>query len=310
MPLVALLALLSAALFAAGRESGGAQKTEQTAARRLTRYLRRDAARQGRDTVFGRADRYVLRTPFGAACERHLTQAGVSAPVSAALAWTAAAISAAAGIVGALGGPRLGLLTVPPGALAAYAVLQSRRARRVRRLETQLPGALDMLVGQLRSHRSIGEAVSDVAQWIHEPLRGECSRVAEELGIGVPLPLALERLRDRIPAPAVPAIVTAIVVADRTGANLVDCLTRQAAAVRAQIAFRHEVGAMTAHARATGATLALLPPVVAGAMLLLDPGVFAPMVATAPGRVLLGAAALMELLGWQTVRWMIRRVEP
>lgn len=305
MPLVALLALLSAALFAGGRE---ADRRGQ-AARRLIRYLRRGASSQGRHTVFAGADRYLLDLPLGAALGRRLGQAGVTAPASALLLGTAAAICIAGGIASVLGGPRLGLLAVAAGAIAAHTVLQAARGRRVRRIETQLPGALDMLVGQLRSHRSIGEAVADVAQWIPAPLGGECSRVAEELRIGVPLSRALERLRDRVPAPAVPAIVTAIVVADRTGANLAECLIRQAAAARAQIAFRHEVSAMTAHARATGATLALLPLGVAVVMLLLDPSVFTPMVGTAAGRVLTGAAGVMELVGWQTVRWMIRRVE-
>jgi tight adherence protein B len=303
--LVALLALLSAALFAGGREAEG----RGHAAARLIRYLRRGAPRQGQHSVFSRVDRYVLDLPFGAALGRRLGQAGVTTPVSALLFVTAAVLGLTGGIVGALGGPLLALLAVTAGVIGAHMALQTARGRRVQRIEAQLPGALDMLVGQLRSHRSIGEAVADVAQWIPEPLGGECSRVAEELRIGMPLPQALERFRDRVPAPAVPAIVTAIVVADRTGANLVECLTRQAAAARAQIAFRHEVSAMTAHARATGATLALLPLGVAAVMLLLDPGVFAPMVGTAPGRVLTGAAGVMELVGWQTVRWMIRRVE-
>jgi Flp pilus assembly protein TadB len=66
---------------------------------------------------------------------------------------------------------------------------------------------------------------------------------------------------------------------------------------------------MTAHARTTGTTLTLLPLGVAAAMQALDPTVFAPMISTAPGRVLLGIAGAMELSGWYVIRWMIRRVE-
>jgi len=305
--LAALLALLSAALFAGGRDSA---RRPRPAARRLIRYLRPAPRREDGISVFARADRLVLRMPFGAALGRHLAQAGVAMPVSALLLWIAAGLSAAVWLASAIAGPRLGALAAPAAAVGAHAFLQGARGRRIRRMETQLPGALDMLVGQLRSHRSIAEAISDVAQWVPEPLGAEFARLAEELRIGEPMPRALERLRDRIPVPAVPSIATAIAVADRTGANLAECLIRQAAAARAQIAFRHEVGVMTAHARATGATLALLPVVVAAAMVLLDPGVFDPMVDTGPGRILLTAAAVMEFVGWQIVRWMIRRVEP
>lgn len=104
-------------------------------------------------------------------------------------------------------------------------------------------------------------------------------------------------------------MVTAILVADRTGANLAECLTRQAVAARAQIAFGQEVRAMTAHARTTGMILALLPVAVAAAMTAFERGVFEPMIATTAGRVLLGAACAMEMTGWLTMRWMIHRVE-
>ena len=306
MVLAACWAALLAVMFAGSRVERDARGP---AARRLIRYLKR-ARRHERESVFTRADRYLLRLRVGAALERSVIQAGMSAPMSALLLVTTGGMCAFGTIVGVLRGPAAGMLAVAAMALMAYAFLQTARGRRSRRLEAQLPPALDMLVGQLRSHRSIGEAVADVAQWIAEPLGGECSRVAEELRIGVPLPHALERFRGRVPVPAVPAIVAAIVVSDRTGANLAECLARQAAAVRTQVAFRHEVSAMTAHARATGATLAFLPLGVAAAMLLLDPGVFAPMTGTAPGRVLLGAAAAMEFCGWQAIRWMIRRVDP
>lgn len=302
-----ILALLSAlALAAGGREPG----PRTAALRRLVRYLDHGAPREAAENAFARADRYLLRWAPGAVLERRLRQAGVPAPVSALLLVTAAAASALAVAAAACWGPGAGPAAAVAVLPAAHALLQTARNRRLRRIEAQLPSALDMLVGQLKSHRSVGEAVADVAQWIGEPLRSECARVAEELRIGIPLARALERFRDRIAVPAAPVIVTAIVVAERTGANLAECLARQAATIRAHIAFRQEVRAMTAHARATGALLALLPAGVAGAMVLLDPGAFAPMVGTAPGRVLLGAAAAMEVCGWQAVRWMIRRVEP
>ena len=306
MVLAACWAVLLVVMFAGSR---GERETRQPAARRLNKYLKR-ALHEERESVFTRADRYLLQLRLGVAIERAVTQAGMSAPISALVVVAAGGMCAFGTIVGALLGPAAGMLAIPAVALTGYALLQTARGRRSRRIEAQLPGALDMLVGQLRSHRSIGEAVADVARWIAEPLGGECTRVAEELRIGVPLPHALERFRSRVPATAVPAIVTAIVVSERTGANLAECLARQAAAVRTQIAFRHEVSAMTAHARATGATLAFLPLGVAAAMTLLDPGVFEPMTGTTAGRVLLGVAAAMEFCGWQAIRWMIRRVDP
>lgn len=307
MLLTAALALVSAAMLAGTRRRGDGNGA---AVHRLVRYLAPSGPPpETRPPAWARLDRVVLRWPAVALLERRAGQAGVKAPVSALLLATVAAAAAVGATAGLLRGPAAGLPAAAAIVLVAGVALDAARGRRIRTVEAQLPAAIDLLVGQLRSHRSIGEAFGDVAQWIAEPLRTECGRVAEELRIGVPLARALERLRDRVPAPAVPGIATAIAVADRTGGNLVECLVRQAESARAQIAFRHEVRALTAHARTTGTALALLPAGVAAAVLLFDPNVFAPMLGTPAGHVLLGLAAAMEVCGWQAVRAMIRRVE-
>ena len=304
MPLLTLVAVLSVLAWAGSRFDD-----RDRAAHRLVSLLGRAGGFDRRESVLACADRYLLRLPCVRAFERQVAHAGVTTPVSALLLSAGTGVCIAAGIAEAVRGPGCAVLTVCLATFAGSAVLRAARTRRIRRMETHLPAALDMIAGELRSHRSVGEAILDVARWIPGPLGGECARVAEELRIGVPLPRALERFRDRVPAPGVPAMVTAILVADRTGANLAECLTRQAVAARARIAFGQEVRAMTAHARTTGMILALLPVAVAAAMTAFERGVFEPMIATAAGRVLLGAACAMEMTGWLTMRWMIRRVE-
>jgi tight adherence protein B len=299
-----LFALLAAlAIAGAGREPGD----RSAAVRRLRRYL--EAPRGFSGSTLGFLDRYVTAWRAGAALQRRLDEAAVAAPISALLLGTAAATLGVGTAAVLCAGPA-GVLAAVAVVAAALGALEARRARRLARIEEQTPAALDMLVGQLKSHRSAGEAIVDVSQWIADPLRGEFTRVADELRIGVPLGLALVRFRERVAVPVAAAAVTAIIVADRTGANLAECLTRQAASARTQIAFRQEVRAMTAHARTTGGMLALLPAGVAGAMLLFDSAAFAPMTGTWPGRVLLAAAAAMEFCGWQTIRWMVRRAAP
>jgi tight adherence protein B len=127
--------------------------------------------------------------------------------------------------------------------------------------------------------------------------------------LGVPLPQALDAFRRRIPSRPLAAVITAILVAEKTGGNLADFLARQSATVRAQVAFHREVRAVTAHARSTAAILTLLPVGVTAGLLLLDPGFLSPMLRTGVGRELLGSAAAMEVVGWQVMRAMIRSVE-
>lgn len=303
-----ILLLASLTMLALGERE--AHLRSYAAARRLERQVARRPVRQRRDAGRpARVDRRVLGARIAAVLERRLHEAGVVLKVSDSLlvlAAGAALLGAAAGAAQGAGAAALAAAACPP---LAWWGLGVARNRRIRRLDLQLPAALDLLVGQLRAHRSPAEAIVEVARRISGPLGRECGRVAEEVGIGVPLPHALEALRRRIPSRPLGTLVSALLVADRTGGNLAEFLSRQSKTVRDQVAFLQEVSAITAHARSTATILTLLPAGVALAMYLLDPRFFTPLLAPGPGRTLLAIAAVMEVLGWQVIRTMIHSVE-
>ncbi len=280
------------------------------AGRRLDRHVARRGVRRrpGRE-MLAHVDRQLVRARIVAALDRRLREAGVPLRVSEALLTIGAGTALLGGTAGAARGAWAAAAAAGACPFLAWWGLAAARDRRVRRLDLQLPAALDLLVGQLRAHRSATEAIIEVAQRVGEPLRGECARAVEELRFGAALPQALDALRRRVPSRPLATVVTAILVTDRTGGNLAEFLARQSKVVRDQVAFLQEVRAVTAHARSTAMILTLLPVGVAMAMYLLDPGFFAPMLAAGPGRALLGAAAVMELVGLQVIRWMIRGVE-
>ncbi len=279
------------------------------AAERLDRHVaRRSRRRRPEGRLLAHLDRRLVRAQIMAGLDRRLREAGVPLSVAEALVITCAGTAVLGGIAAAIRGMGAAVVMVavcPPAALWS---LGSARDRRVRRLDLQLPAALDLLVGQLRAHRSVAEALTEVVHRTGEPLRGECTRMVDEVRFGASLPQALDALRRRIASRPLATVVTAILVADRTGGNLAEFLSRQSRAVRDQVAFHQEVRAVTAHARSTATILTFLPVGVAAGMYLVAPEFFAPMLAPGAGRTLLGAAALMELAGWLVIRLMIRRL--
>lgn len=316
---VLLLVLAAYLLAEASALACAARAGRDPAARRLERYVarrapgrlpRRPAAQGPRVPAgAGRLDRWLVRVRAAAALERRLREAGIPLAVSEALLLACAGTVAAGGAAAAWRGAAAGAVTGAACLVAAWRGLAAMRDRRVRRLDLQLPAALDLLIGQLRAHRSPAEAVTEVARQVSEPLRSECARVAEEVRLGASFPQALDALRRRIPSRPLGTVVTAILVTDRAGGDLAEFLARQSRTVRDQVAFLQEVSAVTAHARSTAAILTLLPAGVAAAMYLLEPAFLAPMLAPGPGRALLLCAAAMQVLGWQVIRAMIRSVE-
>lgn len=276
---------------------------------RLVRHVSSARGRKRpRGHVFVRVDRRLVRARLMASLERRLHQAGVGLTVSGALLALAAGCTLLAAAAGTVRGPAAAALAVCVCPPAAWWALAGARDRRIRRLDQGLPAALDLLVGQLRAHRSVVEAIVETAPRAPAFLRAELSRVAEELRLGVPLEQALDALRKRVPSPALGTMVTAILVADRSGGDLAGFLARQSQCVRAQVAFLQEVRALTAHGRSTAAILSLLPVGVAAALYVLSPEFFTPMVASGPGRALLACAAGMEAAGWYVIRGMVRSV--
>jgi tight adherence protein B len=286
-----------------------ARRGASVPARRLERHVARRPVRSRRSGgALRRVDRRLVRIQIVAFIEQRLREAGVPCAVSEALLASAAGAAAAGGAAAAFGGPAAcaAALVLCPG--VAWIALGAARDRRCRRLDLQLPAALDLMVGQLRGHRSAAEGVAEIARRLPGPLRAECARVSEEIALGASLSEALERLRRRVPSPSLGAIVTAILVAERSGGNLAECLSRQSQAVREHLAFLQEVRAVTAHARGTATVLTLFPVGVALAMLLLDPAAMDGLFASRGGRTLLFLAAALQLVGWYAIRTMIRGV--
>jgi len=299
---VAALALFLYGLRAPGRAS-------DPLSRRLARHVSgRAAPVRGRPSGLRRLDRRLLRIHAIASAERRLRHAGVTLPLAETLIAVCGGTVVAGAVAAALGGPLAAAAAGGLGPILAWIGLGIARDRRGRRIDGQLPAALDLLVGELRGHRSAPEAIAEVARRLPEPLRAECTRTAEEMALGAPLRQALEGLRRRVPSRPLGAIVTAMLIAERTGGDLAECLAWQSQAVRDQIAFLQEVRAVTAHARATAAFLTLLPVGVGLAMLVLDPAEMRALVGSGAGRLLLATAVGLQALGWYMIRTMIRSV--
>ncbi len=278
-------------------------------ARRLHRYVtRRAVGPRRRSSALRWLDRQLARVGAAAAIDGRLHEAGVPLGAPEALLGAAAAMAAAGAIAAVSGGLAAGAAAAAACLAGGWWWLGAARDLRCRRLERQLPAALDLVIGQLRAHRSPAHAIAEIARRLPDPLRTECARVAEELALGASLAQGLNALRGRIPSRALDAVVTAMLVAEQSGGNLAECLARQSDAIREQLAFLHEVRAVTAHARGTATVLSVLPAGIAAAMLLLDPGAMAPLVASRAGRTLLAVAAALQMGGWYAMRAMIRGV--
>ncbi|MBN2577860.1 MAG: type II secretion system F family protein [Pirellulales bacterium] len=155
------------------------------------------------------------------------------------------------------------------GALLPLGWWGSQKVRRLKKMQRELPGALDMLADALHAGQTLERAAELVAAQIPAPLKDEFSHCVAMLRLGHSPVAVMERMARRIPLPEFQVFATAVLVHRQTGGNLAQLTTRLAGAARDRQEFFSHLGAQTVAARysaiglVTAATLGLAVLVMA-----------------------------------------------
>ena len=181
------------------------------------------------------------------------------------------------------------------GAVPLFWLLYKRTVR-LRRMNGQLPEAVELMGRALRAGYSLPSAFVMVAEEVPDPLGPEFRRTADELNFGLPFRDALLNLQQRCPLEDLRFLVTAVLVQKETGGNLVELLDKIAGLLRARIQLRDKVRVHTAQGRATGVILVSMPFVCFVLLNLIKPAYTAPLFEDPIGRKMVyGALAAMSL---------------
>jgi tight adherence protein B len=160
------------------------------------------------------------------------------------------------------------------GAAAAtlpLGVIRRVAARRMMRFEEQFPEAIDLLARAMRAGHALTTGLQMVGEEIGEPVGSEFRTLFEQQNYGMPLPEALRAFAGRVPSVDSRFFVTALLTQRESGGNLTEVLDNLASVIRERFKVKRQVRVMSAHGRITGWALGLLPPTVAGLLLLISP---------------------------------------
>lgn len=222
--------------------------------------------------------------------------------VGVAVAAVAATIAGSALAGSILFGLLLGALSV--GVPLAYLKRQTRVV--AEKADAQLPDVLGQMAASLRSGHSLTQAIEAVGEEASAPLGPQFRRVIAETQVGRDLDDALVVMADRIGSRDLRWSVRAMMIQSRTGGTLSDVLDVLAEFMRDREEVRREVRALTADGRISAWILGLLPFVVGGALLLLNPAYLTPLVTEALGWVMLAAAGVLMAIGMVWIRKVVR----
>lgn len=253
-------------------------------------------------------DRLLQRLPRAHQLDRWILQAGLHWPVSymllGSLAVGAATLLAATAL---LHQPLW--LGVIAGAAAAYtpmAYVRHKRARRLVKLEQQLPDALDLMTRALRAGHAFGAGLQMIGEEMAEPIAGEFRFVHDEVNFGVALEQALANLCARVPVTDMRYFVVAVLIQRDSGGNLTEVLTNLSRLIRQRLKLFWHVRVLSAEGRMSAWLLSLMPFAIAILMAIFNPDFMTPLWHDSIGVTLVRGMLLSMACGVLMLRKIIR----
>ena len=180
-----------------------------------------------------------------------------------------------------------------------------RRASRLRKITSQLPDVFDMMSQALRAGHALGGAVQIIYEQMPPPIATEFAQVYHEQNLGVRIEDALQSMADRVDSLDVRFFVTAVVIQRQTGGDLAEVLDNISNVLRERIELAGLVRGLTAEGRVSGWVLFVLPFIVFGATMYLNPDYGSMLFDDPMGRIMLMVAIGMQLMGIAMIRWIV-----
>jgi len=220
----------------------------------LTNVERRNWLSQVRRT----AERRILRTSYGRRLRWQIDNADLSVPVADAVLGSGLVALLVAVVSFNIGGPVFMLMIEALLVFGVRAWFRRREEQRRAKFIEQLPELARLLANATSAGLSLRASLGVAAQESLDPVRGELTRVNDELALGAGIDGALERMVDRLPSRELGVLVNVLVIQSRAGGRIVTALQGITEALEVRRDLRREVNTLLAGSKATAFAVAML----------------------------------------------------
>ncbi len=251
--------------------------------------------------------RILLQMPRVSQIDRLLEQSGMSWTVSDLIVLSLISPVLVGGLALFL---RLPVLIVLPLMLFAIAipllVVLNAKRKRLTKIDTQLPDALDLIGRALRAGHAFPTAMKMVGDEMGAPIADEFRATFDEVNFGISMNDALMNLATRVPSTDLRYFVIAVLIQRETGGNLAELLDNISKIIRERLKLLGQIRVLSAEGKMSAWVLGLLPFVTALLIQLTNPEFLAVLYTDPAGRKMVGMALVMMFLGVLAMRKIIR----
>lgn len=181
--------------------------------------------------------------------------------------------------------------------------VRTKTSRRLAKFEAQLPDALQLLSGALRTGFGLNQAMGTVVREGIDPVSAEFGRALQEVRLGAELEDALDDVSERMRSYDMKLVVLAIRTAREVGGNLAEVLQTTVSTMRERVQLRGQVRVLTAEGRFSAKVLVGLPILMACYLAIFKKAYLAPLYSTGVG-IALSVVGVVLLVGGSV--WLSR----
>ncbi|CAN5607910.1 type II secretion system F family protein [soil metagenome] len=176
---------------------------------------------------------------------------------------------------------------------------------RTKKFTGAFPDAIDIIVRGIKSGLPVHDCLKIIGKECTEPLAGEFRVMTENVGMGMSMDQALERMHERMPTNELRFFTIVLAIQAKTGGNLAEALGNLSTVLRARKLMGEKIKALSAEAVASAVIIGCLPPGVVGLISVTAPSYMAPMFTDPRGHLMLLVAAVVMAIGIFVMRKMI-----
>jgi len=251
-------------------------------------------------------NRILLHTPGVRSLDRLLQQANVHFTLGVFILFTT--VLALTGYAGSTLITKSGLTSYIIGAslvVIPFLLLKRKKKKRIQKFERQLPDGLDLMARALRAGHAFTSGMRLAADEFDDPLGPEFEATLEEINFGVSVSDALKNLASRIDCPDLRFFVVSTILQRDTGGNLAEIIESIAHVIRERYKLRGKIRVLSAEGKLSAVILIAIPLVIVLVLRLMNPEYITPLLTTPEGRVLMGLAVFMMVIGIFVIKRMI-----
>lgn len=180
--------------------------------------------------------------------------------------------------------------------------VNNKKASRLRSFGGQLVDLLGLLSNSLKSGYGLMQSFEFAGRQMEPPIALEIRRMLRDANLGLSAEDALVAMGERIDSKDLDMVLTAINIQRAVGGNLSEILDQVAFTMRERERIRGEISTLTSQQKMTGIVIGGLPIFMFVTFMIMNPGYMSLLFTEMAGRIMLVAAAALEVLGYLVIK--------